>query len=421
MRNYNSIKEVEKSRVGEFTIPLYNSYCFSNIFGSIKSIFNIKAEKELPRDVFGDKEIESNKVVFFLVDAFGWSFYERYKNKSKALKIFEEEGVVSKITSQFPSTTTAHVTTALTGMPVYEHGLYEWFYYEPAADDIITAFLYKSARKKELGSLEETVKSPHDFIPRENYFEALAKYGVKNKIYQPSCINGSIYTKTTTKGATLNGYEDYSDLFDNLQKDLIANSDKEYYYVYLPEIDAVAHEKGNDTKEFDDIMIKFLNYMEEFINRGKEVFKDTTIIITADHGQINTDLNDKNYLNIDMPEIEEYIVKNSKGELMCPAGYCRDLFLHVKEEPLEKVKALIKDKYSEKVEVFTFDELLSLGLFGESSKRLKERVGNLIVLPKGENNIWWYEEGVFDTSLRGVHGGASKEEMEIPLIVYKFD
>ena len=67
-------------------------------------------------------------------------FYEKYKGHSKFLKEIEENGVVSKITSQFPSTTTAHVTTALSDKRVDEHGLYEWFYYDKQVDDIVTAF-----------------------------------------------------------------------------------------------------------------------------------------------------------------------------------------------------------------------------------------------------------------------------------------
>ncbi|MBU3127834.1 hypothetical protein LGL55_03265 [Clostridium tagluense] len=119
MINKKSIEEVGKSKYKEFTIPLYDSYCFSNIFGSIKYLFDIPSDKKLPKDTLGNSKDSTSKIVFFLVDAFGWYFYEKYKKSSRFLREIEEGGIVSKLTSQFPSTTTAHVTTALSGEPVY--------------------------------------------------------------------------------------------------------------------------------------------------------------------------------------------------------------------------------------------------------------------------------------------------------------
>ena len=43
----------------------------------------------------------------------------------------------SRCASQFPSTTTAHLTTLYSGLPVTEHGLYEWRCYEPLVGDVI--------------------------------------------------------------------------------------------------------------------------------------------------------------------------------------------------------------------------------------------------------------------------------------------
>ena len=52
---------------------------------------------------------------------------------------------MTEIETQFPSTTTAHVTTMHTGRPVGEHGLYEWHVHEPALDAIITPLLFSFA------------------------------------------------------------------------------------------------------------------------------------------------------------------------------------------------------------------------------------------------------------------------------------
>lgn len=420
MINTKSIEAVDKSKYKEFTVPLYDSYCFSNIFGSIKYLFNIPHDKRLPSDTTGNLKESPNKIVFFLVDAFGWCFYEKYKEYSSFLRKIEEVGIVSKLTSQFPSTTTAHVTTALTGQPVYEHGLYEWFYYEPEVDDIITAFLFKEARKKGKETLKNKNIDPKSFLPEKSFFKDLLENGIRSTVYQPSFINDSTYSNEMCKGARVKGYDEYEDLFESLSVDLIVDNEKEYFYVYLPEIDSIAHEKGNSSIEFKEAVEKLLKQMDSFYETGKESFTNTAVMISADHGQVDTDLYTKYYLNKIIPDIDIYLKKNKNQELISPTGYCRDLFLHVKEEHLFTVKKLIENELNDLVYVYTFDELKESGFLGHPNKRMIERCGNLILLPKGNNHIWWYEQDIFELTFIGVHGGASKDEMEIPLLFYRF-
>ena len=40
-------------------------------------------------------------------------------------------GSVTRLTSQFPSTTAAHVTALYTGVPAGQHGVFEWQYWPP--------------------------------------------------------------------------------------------------------------------------------------------------------------------------------------------------------------------------------------------------------------------------------------------------
>ena len=56
-----------------------------------------------------------------LLDAFGWAFVQRHADHP-----FLRRLEIEPVASQFPSTTTAHLTTLYTGLPVAEHGLYEW-------------------------------------------------------------------------------------------------------------------------------------------------------------------------------------------------------------------------------------------------------------------------------------------------------
>ena len=75
------------------------------------------------KDAFASKQYDA--VVLLFVDAFGWRFYERFQDAT-FIKRIAKHGKIEKLTSQFPSTTAAHVTTLHTGLPVGMSGVHEW-------------------------------------------------------------------------------------------------------------------------------------------------------------------------------------------------------------------------------------------------------------------------------------------------------
>ncbi|MFL5703143.1 MAG: phosphodiesterase, partial [Ktedonobacteraceae bacterium] len=106
MLNTTSLSAVQSSTFSQrFIQPLYASYCFANIPQTIMYLLTGQGTSALPLDVFGKLPTKYEKVILFFVDAFGWRFFERYAEKYAFLKTVLDAGVVSKMTSQFPSTT----------------------------------------------------------------------------------------------------------------------------------------------------------------------------------------------------------------------------------------------------------------------------------------------------------------------------
>jgi len=60
-------------------------------------------------------------------------------------------------------------------------------------------------------------------------------------------------------------------------------------------------------------------------------------------------------------------------------------------------------------------ELVASGHLGRAGPRLRERIGDVVVLPGLGATVWWREPGRFDMLFRGHHGGLSPAEMLIPL------
>lgn len=413
MINKESLKEVNNSRIGEFTVPLYNTYCFSNIVGTIKDLFGIENTKGLPiNTIKGHKE--TNKVIFFLVDGFGWKFYERTKKKSEFFKIIDEEGIESKLTTQFPSSTSGQIPTILTNESINEHGIVDWYYYEPRVDDNIVAFLFKNSFEKGNENLKLKGYKPEDFLIKESFFGELKKYDINSIAYQPKNLNGSTYSKYMFRDSSLIGYDNYNDLKEILLNDL-KNKNKTYYYVYLPQIDTIGHEFGHDSKEFEKELNNFINFIDSFYKEIR-LNEKLTILLSADHGQIEIEKEKTEYLNIKIKDINKYLKRNKMGNIYSPCGYYRDVFLHVKEECIDELKELLQKEFEGKAMIFTIEEAIKLRIFNNPTKHALERIGNMLIIPLENNSIWFYEEGIFDVNVKGVHGGLSKDEMEIPFL-----
>ena len=170
MLNTVSLNAVSSSKFSQqFVKPLYDSYCFSNIPQTITHILTGEGESALPLDVFGGGPTSYDRVILFFVDAFGLRFFERYAEKYEFLKIMLKQGVVSKMTSQFPSTTAAHATCIHTGLNLGQSGVYEWQYYEPLVDDVIMPLLFSYARDKERNTLKKLRFPQKDIILRSRF------------------------------------------------------------------------------------------------------------------------------------------------------------------------------------------------------------------------------------------------------------
>src|SRR5438046_5084031 len=171
MLNTTSLNAVNSSTFLQQSVkPLYDSYCFSNIPQTIEFLLTGEGQSGLPLDVFGSLPTRYDKVILFFVDAFGWRFFERYAEKYEFLKTMLAHGVVSKMTSQFPSTTAAHATCIHTGLNVGQSGVYEWNYYEPMVDEIISPLLFSYAGDKERNTLKRSPFPPEAFSSRNAFY-----------------------------------------------------------------------------------------------------------------------------------------------------------------------------------------------------------------------------------------------------------
>ena len=386
----------------EFIKPRYDSGGFAGLPVRIKAAFSSGSY---------------DAVVLFLVDGFGWQFFERFQD-APFLKRIATHGRIEKLISQFPSTTAAHLTTLHTGWNVGQSGVYEWIYYEPALDALIAPLLFTYAGLWERDLLKPTGVQPALLYPRGMFYPELKKMGVKPFAFGIRDYTPSTYSSAVMEGTELHAFKTLSEALINVGLLLEKQPQPAYIYLYFDRIDVLAHDYGPTAPQTEAEIETFLLMMEYYFERVFKGKKRVLFMMTADHGQTEVNPQTTIYLNTDprFVGIERFLKTNLKGQLLVPAGSPRDMFLYIKDDLLEEAQSFLAPRLEGKADVVRTENLIDQGYFGpEVSSRFRERVGNLVILPYRYEAVWWYEKGKFEQRFYGHHGGLTPEEMETVL------
>lgn len=233
-----------------------------------------------------------------------------------------------------------------------------------------------------------------------------------------------MYTQATAKGAIICPYYSIKDLTRQLV-DLLNNCrSKAYYYVHWAGIDKAGHLHGSysfETKSEIDLLSSELERgLIENLNATAKA--STSLIVTADHGQVSVNPENAIYLN-DYPEVINHLKRADSGTVILPAGGARNVFLSIEDDAVEAVAKSLNLKLKNIARAIVLNEGVISELFGEGKQHpmFHSRLGNMIVLPLGNNTIWYqYYEGKMLTEM-GDHGGLTSDEMHIPCITIRMD
>jgi predicted AlkP superfamily pyrophosphatase or phosphodiesterase len=358
-----------------------------------------------------------DNVILFFIDGFGWRHVENF-GEEPFLKRFFTQGRTAKLTSQFPSTTSGHVTCIHTGQTVGQSGVFEWNYYEPLLDAMIVPLLFSFSGTTEREQLKSTKVDPRQLYPTQTIYHNLNRLGVTSTVFQHREFTPSTYSNIMFGGATkIHGFRTLSETLVNLKSALAAAEGPNYFFFYYDKIDSVSHDYGpasaHTAAEIDAFMtVLERQFMDQVKPRGR-----TLLLLTADHGQSEVDPRTTVYLNRAFPGIEQHFRTGRKGRSLVPGGSCRDMFLYVKDEELGEVETLLTDGLAGIADVVRTESLIDQGYFGpEVSDTFRARAGNLVILPARGESVWWYEKDRFEQRFYGHHGGLTPQEMEIPLL-----
>jgi hypothetical protein len=337
----------------------------------------------------------ADRVVVVLLDAFGKVFLDRTDHP--LLRRLRSDGAVCDLETQFPSQTTAHITTMHTGLPVGGHGLYEWNVYEPSLGRVITPMRFNYAGDREGDTLVRDGFDARDLIGTDpTLYERLAGAGVVPLVYQPARFSPSTYDGGVIRGADLRPYDDLQTAVRDALR-AVAALERGYGYVYFDAIDITGHISGPSSEDFAATIKYALDAVEAALIEAAA--PDTLLLLTADHGQVDVDPAQTLWLD----ELYEPLARLD----LRPAGSARDVFLHVPEADV----AATVEALTPHAEVHAVADMLAAGAFGTGvTPRLTDRLASVCVLPPPGRMAWLRWAADPSQKFRGHHGGRTVEE-----------
>ena len=411
---------IEARTQGEVLYPCYESYCLSKVPSTVAGLLGIPqpdhALVTLVRNTVAPTQ-HPLKVVVLLIDGFGWHQWLQYAEQYDFFNRVTTRGVVAPITTVFPSTTAAALTTIHSGLTPQEHGLPEWWIYFDELDTIAASLPFTPLGGRGRDKLLEAGVKPSILFQGKTIYQLLAKAQVPSFTLIRDAYAHSAYSSVVHKGSVTLPFINSSDLLVNLRRKLTEVTGPAYFFVYWDAVDAIAHTYGPHTEQYHAELAGFSYLLQRELieNIPQRVAADILFLVTADHGHINVAPRQTLYLNR-YPRLMRSLDMSHTGKRIEPWGSPRDVFLRVQEERLCETADWLTKRLAGQATVMTTAEALQRQLFGVGKlhRQFKRRIGNLLILPTHDHLIWFEHLKGKKFRLRGMHGGLRPDEMLIP-------
>ena len=329
--------------------------------------------------------------VVLLVDGLGSAALGARKGHARTLA-----GAAGSIWSGFPTTTAAALTTLTTGALPGQHGLVGWSVLDAENDRVV----------KQLSGWDDRMQ-PSTWQRRPTVFESAAGEGVPSYAVGPQRYAASGLTEAILSGARYVAAESVADRFATARA-LLAAPGASLVYLYVPELDMIAHRAGWESDEWT-AALESLDAEVRLLDQALD--GDEGLLVTADHGIL--DVSERGRIVFGGRPALVDGVRHVAGEPRC-------LQLHFEPDASQAVRAATVDAWradeSARSWVVTRDEAIEAGWFGPVDDEVVPRIGDLLVAAR--KAVAYYDgrtTGGQPGRMVGQHGSWSSEETQVPL------
>lgn len=373
--------------------PDYNNSILNTITSILKH-YNVETNHSSLEVL--DKELNKNykNIVFIVLDGMGDIVLNNISKEG-----FFEKNKLTTVTSVYPSTTTAAMTTYYSGMPPYESGWVAWSQYFKEYGRCLDMLSKKESYERNY--LPHTIKKDvfKDVVGYKSIFEKIEEV---NQDVDAIEIMPNYPETRSKKSLRINSLDEAI----NVIKMSADGKNRKFIFIYLEAPDCLLHKYGCTSEEAKEFIID----AEEKIEKLSNELEDTLIIVTADHG--HKDIKNA-YTTIDDEELFDMY-------LMPPALESRSIAYYIKEDKKEEFKKRFNSLYKDEFMLLSREEVLNMNLLGVGNKhkRLDDFIGDFLAVSISDSIIrleTYLADG--KTLKKSTHCGLTEDEMLVPVIV----
>jgi Type I phosphodiesterase / nucleotide pyrophosphatase len=341
----------------------------------------------------GERVGRARQVVVVLVDGMGYHLLPAMAAHAPLLAgvLTGNTGHLSELECTFPSTTPTSLVSLGTGVQPGEHGILGFTVNVPGTDRVLTHITWR------------TDPEPSTWQPVPTWFERIGRAGAGTAVVLPTYFAGSGLTDAAYRGARFCGVGKRQDYGRRLLREV--RNGTSLVYGYTSVLDTAAHLHGIASPEWAQAAAE----VDALLRRvADELPPETVLLVTADHGGLDVPQGGRVDVGTD-PRLAE--------GLRVVAGEPRVRYLHVVDGAEADVQATWQGVLGAGAEVLSREQAVASGLFGPVRPEHLLRIGDLVVLSRGETVVLATDREPPELAkLIGFHGATTPVETGIPLI-----
>lgn len=398
-------------------MPDYDGGGLLNVPATVLDVLGARDAGDAPPLVGLDPALREGvrQVIVILADGLGWWQLEMFCDRGDTPFLAElrerarrrDRAQLLDLTTVFPSTTAAAITTLNTARTPLEHGNIAYFIWLEEFAQVTAMLRWGPAIRRRGSYFDDPAVDPLRFVLVPSIHARLRERGIASYVIEPEIFRSEAMARMHAAEASYVGYVLPSSMGVRLRA-LLEAPRPSYVYAYWSGIDTVSHLYGPRSEEA--AMEAALFDLDLRRALGDRDPGDTLVFVTADHGHATTDP-DK-MLDIVGDEELRALLRNP------PAGEPRLVFLHT-DRPKE-VRKHIERKWPGLATLLDRDELIDAGLFGRGDPMMaRRRIGEVVVLLDRDLSASIVKVEGQTIRHRGSHGGMTADEMRIPVLAWR--